>query len=123
MDMHERSEQLQRVAAMAEPKLADITARIYNGTAESIFNALVAMTQETTARGDGMTQHNIGDVWRDGRAWKVKLPGGILGLTTKREATAFAAAITPQPKQPTPQVPAPWSPHGNPDHPSRQKGS
>ena len=47
MDMHERSEQLQRVAAMAEPKLADITARIYNGTAESIFNALVAMTQET----------------------------------------------------------------------------
>ena len=28
--------------------------------------------------------------------------------------------MTQQPKKPTPQVPAPWSPHGNPDHPSRQ---
>jgi len=38
-------------------------------------------------------EYEIGDVWRDGRAWKVKLPGGILGTTTKRHAMAFAAAL------------------------------
>jgi len=38
-------------------------------------------------------EYEIGDVWRDGRAWKVKLPGGIHTTTTKRHATAFAAAL------------------------------
>jgi hypothetical protein len=40
--------------------------------------------------------HEIGDVWRDGRAWKVKLPGGIHTTTTKRHATEFAAALVIQ---------------------------
>jgi hypothetical protein len=38
-------------------------------------------------------RRGVGEVWREGRVWYVKLPGGIHTTTTKREAAAFAAAI------------------------------
>ena len=45
MDMDERIEQLERLAAMAEPILIDTATRTYDGTVGSAFAALVAMSE------------------------------------------------------------------------------
>jgi hypothetical protein len=39
-------------------------------------------------------KHQVGDVWRDRRAWKVQMPKGILTCRTKRDAMRFAESVS-----------------------------
>ena len=60
MDMDERIEQLERLAAMAEPTLIDVATRTYDGTVGSAFAALVAMSEKRT--GEVMKTYRVGTV-------------------------------------------------------------
>lgn len=38
-------------------------------------------------------KHQLGDIWKEGRAWKVQAPGGIMACTTKKLAESWSALI------------------------------
>lgn len=36
---------------------------------------------------------NLGEIWKEGRDWKIQLPRGIHTTKTKKEAKRFAASV------------------------------
>jgi hypothetical protein len=41
------------------------------------------------------TQHQVGDVWKNGNKWLTKMPGGIIANKTKKRAQLFADSLKP----------------------------
>ncbi len=40
-----------------------------------------------------MAKHELGDIWKEDRKWKIQLPRGIHTVDTKRRAKLFSASV------------------------------